>query len=97
MPKPDRPKVVPADPETRRKMLRETLDKERTDRAAERDSQAHEKAEERRAAKKKAKGSTLRDLLDPSKERDRTVEGENTSLMEAVQEGVRQGSDKKRK
>jgi hypothetical protein len=92
----DRPKVGPADPETRRKKLRETLDAERSDRAKERDSQAHEQAEKRRAGKKKG-GNTLRDLLDPKKPRHRTVEGESKTIMDAVQEGVRQGSDKKRK
>jgi hypothetical protein len=36
-------------------------------------------------------------LLDPKNPRDRTVEGESKTIMDALQEGVRQGSDKKRK
>lgn len=94
----DRPKVGPADPETRRRKLRETLDSEAASRKAERTSEAAER-NSARVAKKKAKGktSTLKQLLDPKAGRDRTARGENTSLMEAVEEGVRQGSDKKRK
>jgi hypothetical protein len=97
MPNPDRPKVGPADPETRRKKLRETLDAERSDRAAERDSNASADAEKRRAAKKAKKGNTLGDLLDPSKPRERRVKGDDETLTDAVSRGVEMGSEKKRK
>lgn len=93
----DRPKVGPADPETRRKLLREKLDSERSDRAEERNQDTLKAGAAARAKRKGGKGTTLGALLDPKKSRERTVEGENTSISEAVRKGVEMGSEKKRK
>lgn len=94
----DRPKVGPADPETRRKKLREALDTERSERATERDSEASAAREKQRAARKAKKpGSTLGDLLNPDKPRQRRAGTDGATLEEAVKEGVRQGTEKKRK
>lgn len=85
----DRPKVGPADPETRRKKLREELDKPtRGEGVAPREEQK---------PRKKRKATTLSDLLDPNMARERTARGENTSLSEAVDEGVRQGTEAEKK
>lgn len=93
-PKTGRPKVGPADPETVRRIMRETREEEKQEARKFVDKKAEEEAAK---PKPKKKRSTLRDLLDPHVKRERTVEGEHKSLMEAVEEGVRQGSDKKRK
>lgn len=83
----DRPKVGPADPETRRKMLHEELEKP---------TKATGVAPKPDAAKpkKKKRGmlDDVKDLLDPSKKRERTVEGGNESLSEAVDRGIEEGN-----
>lgn len=88
----DRPKVGPADPETRRKKLREALNEPTR-------AEGFKRSEKPAPAKPKKKRSTLAELLDPKSKRERTMEGENKALMEAVDEGVRQGTEegKKRK
>lgn len=89
MPNPDRPKVGPADPETRRKMLRQKLDEPTRGEGV--------AAKAPPAAKKKKKGTTLADLLDPTQERDRTVEGKSETIMDAVNRGVEMGSEKSKR
>lgn len=84
----DRPKVGPADPETRRKRLREELDKP---------SRAEGVAPREEKPKPKKKGTTLKDLLDPNMPRERTAAGENTSLSEAVDRGVEMGTEAEKK
>jgi|KBSSwiStaDraftv2_1062776.scaffolds.fasta_scaffold519111_2 hypothetical protein len=78
MPNPDRPKVGPADPETRRKMLREKLDEPtRSEGVAPAPAPA---------PKPKKKKGVLRDLLDPTKEREPTHDGK--TLDEVVSAAV---------
>lgn len=90
MPNPDRPKVGPADPETRRKMLRQKLDEPT------RGEGVSARAEPKKPKSKK-KGATLSDLLDASKPRERRVSGEDETISDAVNRGVAMGSEKKRK
>lgn len=89
MPKPNRPKVGPADPETRRKLLREKLNEPTRGEGV--------AAKEPPKPKPKKKGSTLGELLDPNKSRERRVRGEDETIMDAVNRGVDMGSEKKRK
>lgn len=72
----DRPKVGPADPETRRKKLREKLDEP---------TRAEGVAPKPPKPKKPKKGG-LGDLLDPSKAREPTHDGK--TLNEVVSEAV---------
>lgn len=85
----DRPRVGPADPETRRKLLREKL--------AEPTRGEGVAAKETPPAKPKKKGTTLRGLLDPSNARERTVEGNDETISEAVNRGVKMGSEEEKK
>ena len=88
----DRPTVGPADPETRRKKLREALDKPSgSDVGKSRPKPAE-------PAKPKKKGtSSLRDLLNPKVERERRVRGEDESISEAVDRGVEMGTEAEKK
>jgi hypothetical protein len=82
----DRPKVGPADPETRRKMLHEELEKPTKATGV--------AAKEKMPVKKKKRGmmDDVKDLLDPTKPRDRAVEGKNKTVMEAIDDGIEEGS-----
>jgi hypothetical protein len=73
----DRPKVGPADPETRRKLLREKLDEP---------TRAEGVAPKPEKPKKPKKKGGLGDLLDPSKERQPTHGGK--TLNDVVSEAV---------
>lgn len=93
--KPNRPKVGEADPATRRKMLDETFARERADGEASASKARQKRMAERK--KPKPEGTTLGGLLDPKRERDRTVEGEDKTIMDAVNRGVDMGTPKRRK
>lgn len=73
----DRPKVGPADPETRRKKLREALDEP---------TRAEGVAPRPKPAKPKKKGNVLKRLLDPNQERQPTHDGK--TLDQVVSEAV---------
>lgn len=83
----DRPKVGPADPETRRRLLREKLDEPTGSTGTVKPPPPKPKP------KKKGTLETVKDLLDPSKPRERTVGGEPTTVMEAVDKGVAMGDE----
>ena len=105
--------MPPIDPKTGRPVagpgtdaeIKASLNKTFEDRKKRSEETKRKQVEEENAAraekkrKRKKQGNTLSDLLDPAKKRERTVRGENTTLSEAVEEGVRQGTeaDKKRK
>lgn len=86
----DRPKPGPADDETRRKKLREELDKP---------SRAEGVAPRAKKPVPKKKSATLRNLLDPNTARERSVGEEGDTLSDAVDRGVEMGTkaEKKRK
>lgn len=92
MPKNDRPKVGPADPETRRKALRKVLDSEKAEGEQRRADEANERVKKRGEKKPAGNGTTLGGLLDPKKQRDRTVEGKDETIMDAVNRGVEMGT-----
>lgn len=95
-----RPIVGPADPETRRKAIKDALEDGKKFRAEKRKKEDEKAAEAARTSTaRRKKRTTLGALLDPKRPRERTAEGENKTLSEAVDEGVRQGTeaDKKRR
>ncbi len=77
----------PADPETRRKAIKDALDKEAG-------GDFTKKQRPTAPAKKRIKDepkprSDIRRLLDPKEKRERTVEGEPKTITEAVDKAVR--------
>jgi hypothetical protein len=80
----DRPKVGPADPETRRRLLEEKLNEP---------TKATGVAAKTPPPPKKKKGTTLGGLLDPNVKRERRVAGDDESLSDAVDRGVREASE----
>lgn len=74
----DRPKVGPADPETRKKLLREQLDKP---------TGSDGFVQRMKAAKVKKKAGSLGDLLDPTVPRERTQDGK--TMTQVVDEAVK--------
>ena len=95
--KTDRPKVGPADPETRRKALRKVLDDEAAAGEQRRADEANERVKNRGKKKPAGNGTTLGGLLDPKKARDRTVEGKDETIMDAVNRGVEMGTAEDKK
>lgn len=80
----DRPKVGPADPETRRRLLEEKLNEP---------TKATGVAPKAAAPKKKKNATTLSKLLDPNTSRERRVSGDDESLSDAVDRGVREANE----
>lgn len=78
----DRPKVGPADPETRRRKLREELDKPT------RAEGVAPKPQMPAKPKKKKGGGGLLEALDPNEKRERRIGMEGKTLDEVVSEAV---------
>jgi hypothetical protein len=87
----DRPQVGPADPETRRKKLREELDK-----PTRAEGVAPRPEAKPADAKKKGFLEEVADALNPNKKRERRVGEKGQRLMDAVDKGIEEGDKENR-
>lgn len=85
----DRPKVGPADPETRRKLLNEKLNEPT------KSTGVAPKAEKPKPKKKRSAFGEVADALDPKVSRERRVGEKGETMQDAIDKGIEEAKEAK--